>query len=226
MFIGHFAVGLGAKKIAPGVSLGTLFMAAQLPDLLWPLFLLLGIENVRIDPGNTAVTPLDFFNYPFTHSLLGTVVLAAAFGHIYRMITKDLKSGLVLSGVVLSHYVLDYITHRPDLPLYFPGGPKVGLGLWNSVGATIAVELALFSAGLIFYLRSPMPGNPGGKRGSIGLAVLVLLLLGIYIMNIFGPPPPGEMAIAVAGNLMWLFVFIAYRVDRNRPEKSVQGVGR
>ena len=82
MFLGHFAVGFGAKKIAPKVSLGTLFIAAQLTDLMWPLLLLLGIEHVRIDPGNTALTPLDFFDYPYTHSLLGAVVIAAVFGHI------------------------------------------------------------------------------------------------------------------------------------------------
>jgi len=226
MFLGHFAVGFGAKKIAPGVSLGTLFIAAQLTDLMWPLLLLLGVEHVRIDPGNTAFTPLDFFDYPYTHSLLGAVIIAAVFGHVYRMVTKDLKSGLVLSGVVLSHWVLDFITHRPDLPLFFRGGPKVGLGLWNSVGATMLLELALFAAGLTLYIRSVKPGGPGRGKISLSLAALVVLLLVVYFMNVFGPPPPGETAIAVAGNLMWLFVLLAYRADRTARSESGQGVPR
>jgi len=224
MFIGHFAVGLGAKKFAPKVSLGTLFMAAQLSDLIWPLFLLLGIEQVRIDPGNTAVTPLDFVNYPFTHSLIGALVLAAVFGHVYRMITKDLKSGLVLSAVVLSHWVLDFITHRPDLPLWFWGGTKAGLGLWNSVTATIVAEAALFLAGLILYLRSADPHRP--RSSKIWFAALMVMLCGIYAGNLFGPPPPGVTAIAVAGNLMWLFIFAAYRADRTPRPETGQGVSR
>jgi len=226
MFLGHFAVAFGAKKLAPRVSLGTMFIAAQLPDLIWPLLLLIGIENVRIDPGNTAVTPLDFFNYPYSHSLLGSVVLAAVVGHIYRMITKDLKSGLVLSGVVLSHWLLDFFTHRPDLPLFYWGGAKMGLGLWSSVPATMTVELVIFTAGLIIYLGTAAPGEIRSRKISFSLAVLVLLLLAIYLMNIFGPPPPGEMAIAVAGNLLWLFVLLAYWADRSDPSKSVQGVPR
>jgi hypothetical protein len=226
MFLGHFAVGLGAKKLAPRVSLGTLFIAAQLPDLVWPVFLLLGIEHVRIDPGNTAFTPLDFFDYPYTHSLLGTVIIAAVFGHVYRMITRDVKSGLVLSGAVLSHWVLDFFTHRPDLPLFFWGGPKTGLGLWESVAGTMTVELAFFSAGLAFYLRSAAPGQMVGRKFNPALVALLFLLLVSYFMNVFGPPPPGEMAIAVAGNLMWLFVLLAYRADRAGSGRSVQGAPR
>jgi membrane-bound metal-dependent hydrolase YbcI (DUF457 family) len=213
MFIGHFAAGFAAKKFAPRVSLGTLFAAAQLQDLLWPLFLLLGVEHVRIDPGNTAVTPLDFFDYPFTHSLLGAALLAAAFGGVYFMLRRDGRSAMVLSLAAFSHWILDFFTHRPDLPLTYGGSEKVGLGLWQSVAATVIIETAMFAAGLLIYLKAT---TPAGWPGTYGLAGLAALLLAIYAGNIFGPPPPGVEMIAVAGNAMWLFVLAAWWVDRNR----------
>jgi len=121
MFLGHFAVALAAKKAGPKVSLGTLFLSVNLVDLIWPLFLLLGLEHVRIDPGNTAVTPLDFFDYPITHSLLASVGWAVAAGVVYYIITKERRGMLIVGAAVLSHWILDALTHRPDLPL-IPGG--------------------------------------------------------------------------------------------------------
>src|SRR3989339_132004 len=121
MFIGHYAVALAAKKGAPKVSLGTLFIAAQLVDLLWPLFLLLGLEHVRIDPGNTAFTPLDFYDYPITHSLVGAVGWSMLLGGVYYGFRRERKSAVVIGLVVFSHWILDLITHRPDLPLGLGG---------------------------------------------------------------------------------------------------------
>lgn len=132
MFIGHFALGFAAKRAAPRISLGILFAAAQFADLLWPVLLVFGIEQVRIAPGNTAFTPLDFVNYPVSHSLLMLLIWGLLFGMLYKT--------PVLVGLVVSHWILDFVTHRPDMPLY-PGGPKLGLGLWNSVPATVAVEV-------------------------------------------------------------------------------------
>ena len=128
MFIGHFGVGFGAKAAAPRVSLGTLLLAAQFLDLLWPIFLLLGIESVRIDPGNTAVTPLDFVSYPLTHSLLTGVGWGGLLGGAYALHRRWLRGAVVVAATVVSHWVLDWVSHRPDLPL-IPGGNKVGLGL-------------------------------------------------------------------------------------------------
>jgi membrane-bound metal-dependent hydrolase YbcI (DUF457 family) len=213
MFIGHYAVGFGAKKAAPGISLGTLFLASQLVDLLWPLFLLLGIEHVRIDPGNTSMTPLDFYDYPFTHSLAGAIVWGIALGAVHFAIKRNRRSAALLALVVISHWVLDFITHRPDLPL-LPGGMiYVGLGLWNSVTATVVVEVTLFVAGIFFYVRSTSPRD---RIGSIGLWSLVALLGIIYAGNLMGPPPPDAGIIAVAGNASWLFVVLAYWIDRHR----------
>ena len=136
MFLGHPAVGLASKRSVPHISLGLLFRAPMLLDFLWPVFVLLGLEHFRIDPGNTAVTPLDFYDYPWSHSLLMAVVWSVLFGAIYFALRRDARGASILGAGVLSHWVLDFVTHRPDLPLY-PGGPKVGLGIWNSMAATV-----------------------------------------------------------------------------------------
>jgi membrane-bound metal-dependent hydrolase YbcI (DUF457 family) len=213
MFIGPFAAGFAAKRLAPRVSLGTLFAAVQLQDLLWPVLLLLGIEHVRIDPGNTAVTPLDFYDYPVTHSFAGAAVIALGFGVVHWLARRDIRAALVLSAAAFSHWLLDFATHRPDLPLTYGGSAKVGLGLWDSVAWTVVVETAMFALGFAAYLKAT---TPAGWPGRYGLAGLALLLLAIYAANILGPPPPGVDAIAVAGNAMWLFVLAGWWVDRSR----------
>ena len=212
MFIGHHAAGFVAKRFAPGVSLGKLFAAAMLLDLVWPLLLLAGVEHVRIDPGNTAVTPLDFYDYPFTHSLLNVVGWSIAAAVLYRLIRKSWTNAIVVGAAVLSHWVLDYVTHRPDLPLW-PGGPKVGLGLWNSVAGTIAVEVALFVLALWLYLRATTPID---RTGSIALWALVIFVAIVYAANITSPPPPNPRMIGYAGLAAWLFVPWGYWIDRHR----------
>src|SRR6478752_7334866 len=167
MFIGHFALGFAAKRAVPRTSLVTLFGAAQLADLAWPLLLAAGAETVRIDPGNTAFTPLDFVSYPYSHSLLLLAVWGIAYGAVYRVATKrNGRTFAVLAGLVVSHWVLDFVTHRPDMPLY-PGGPKVGLGLWNSTPATLAVEIALYVAGTAVYERATRPRDGIGRYGLV-----------------------------------------------------------
>src|SRR5262245_11967755 len=146
MFIGHFAIGMAAKRIEPSVSLGTLFLSAQFLDLLWPTLLLLDAEHVSIEPGISKVTPLAFTDYPVSHSLLAVVGWSLLFGIIYYFITKNKRAALLVGGLVLSHWILDAIVHIPDLPLYPGQSPKVGLGLWNSVPMTILVEGEIFLA--------------------------------------------------------------------------------
>ena len=213
MFLGHFAVSFAAKKPAPSVSLGTLFLAAQLVDLLWPLFLLLGFEHARIDAGNTAVTPLDFYDYPFTHSLAGAVLWSFTLGLLYYAVKRNMRNAVIVGTAVSSHWILDFLTHRPDLPLWFSGGPHFGLGLWNSVAGTVTVEVGLFGLGLFLYTRSTIAED---KIGSIGLWSLACFLGLIYVASLAGPPPPDVGAIAVVGNSMWLLVLFAYWVDRHR----------
>lgn len=212
MFIGHFGVGFGAKAAAPRTSLGTLFLAAQLIDLLWPTFLLLGWERVSIEPGNTRVMPLAFESYPLTHSLLAVILWGLAFGLVYGAIRRY-RAGAIAAGLaVISHWVLDLFVHRPDLPL-IPGGTRVGLGLWNSLAATLVLELALFAGGVWIYLRATRAKD---RIGSIALWALVALLGVIYAANLFGPPPPSVEAIAWAGHAQWLIVAWGYWIDRHR----------
>jgi len=213
MFIGHFGVGLAAKKVDQKPSLGTLFFASQFIDLLWPIFLLLGIEQVVIDPGNTAFTPLDFVYYPFTHSLVGVLFWGIVVGGVYYLIKKNSKTALLLGGLVVSHWVLDFLTHAPDLPIAPGLDLKVGLGLWNSLIFTLLFETAIFAVGIFLYLKITHAKNKKGEYGFWGLIIFLIL---IYIMNVFGSTPPNEEAIAWAGNLQWLFVLWAYWVDKNR----------
>ena len=213
MFIGHYAVAFAAKKAVPKVSLGTLFLSAQLVDLLWPFFLLIGIEHVRIQSGNTAFTPLDFYDYPITHSLVGSIAWSIIFGTIYYLIKKEIRTSLILGGIVFSHWILDLIVHRPDLSLGFGSNVYVGLGLWNSVPGTIITELVLFLGGIFLYLRTTSSRDGIGRYGFWSFIVVILL---IYVMNAFGPPPPDASSIAIIGNAAWLFVLWAYWFDRHR----------
>ncbi|MFA6440092.1 MAG: hypothetical protein WCX28_12335 [Bacteriovoracaceae bacterium] len=213
MFLGHFAVALAVKKVAPKISLATLFVAAQLVDLLWPVFLLLGWEHVRIDIGNTAVTPFDFYDYPITHSLVGVIGWSVLFGGLYYSRKRLSRESAVVALVVFSHWVLDLLTHRPDLPLLDNTSMKFGLGLWNSMGGTIFTEVGIFVAGAYLYYRFTSAKN---KKGTYALASLLVFLLVMHLGNLFGPPPPNVEMIAVAGNAMWLFVLWGWWIDKNR----------
>lgn len=213
MFLGHFGVGFGAKALAPKVSLGSLFLAAQFIDLLWPTLLILGIERVRIEPGITKVTPLDFVHYPISHSLLAVLCWALLFSVTYLLLRRYPRGALVLGLAVVSHWLLDAIVHRPDLPLY-PGSPQlVGLGLWSSHAATLAVEIGILAAGVWLYLRATAATDAAGRWGLWGLVAFLLL---VYVMNLLGPPPPDVAALAWVGQAQWLLVIWGYWLDRHR----------
>jgi hypothetical protein len=213
LFIGHFATAYAAKRLAPRASLGTLFAAAQLPDLVWPCLVLAGVETATIAPGDTAFTPLRFDSYPLSHSLLTVAAWGAAFGALHFWRKHRPKDALVLAGLAVSHWVLDFASHRPDMPLW-PGGPRLGLGLWNSVPATILVELLMLAGGLWLALSATRARDRFGRWGFAGLAVLLLL---IYAGNVAGPPPPSIEAVgwagAIGGLLFWA---LAAWVDRHR----------
>ena len=219
MFIGHFGLAFGAKKAAPAASLGTLFAASQFADLLWPTLVLLGYERVDVRPGVTAMTPLDFVSYPYSHSLLALCGWGLAFGVIYWAMRRTrISAAVTVALLIVSHWVLDYITHRPDLPLTPTGAGRFGLGLWNSVPATVATELILFGGGLLMYLHETTPRD---RIGSVGLWALAVFLLVVYAASAFGPPPPGAAAVAWSAQAMWLLVAWGYWIDNHRiPDRN------
>jgi membrane-bound metal-dependent hydrolase YbcI (DUF457 family) len=214
MFIGHFAVGFAAKKFAPRASLAPLVAAPLFADILWPPFLLLGLEHVRIDPGNTLYTPLDLYDYPWSHSLLMSVVWATAFALIYHLITHYRAGATAIWIGVVSHWVLDWITHRPDMPLYPGGGPKFGLGLWNSVPGTMMVELSMFAVGVLFYIQTTRARDGIGRYA---FGVFVVVLLALYLGDRFSPPPASVSEIAWPGVVLTVIVLPwTWWFDRHR----------
>lgn len=220
MFIGHYGVTLGLKRVDKTVSLGLLFLAVQFVDILWTVFVLLGIEKVAIAPGITAANPLDFVYYPFTHSLPASVAwagLAYLALRIFPARTGSQKGriALVIGVAVLSHFFLDLIVHRPDLPLGFSrNSVKVGLGLWNYTAAAYLVEAAIFLAGLWLYLKSTSGSTFAGKYGMVIFAALLLLF---NLVNLFGPPPPNVTMIALSGFALYLILAaVAFWLDKKR----------
>ncbi len=214
MFIGHYAVAFAAKKAVPAVSLGTLFLAVQLADLVWPVLVLAGVERFEIRPGITAFTPLDFVHYPYSHSLVALAAWGTALGVGYAIARKSgPRPAIVLAALVLSHWLLDFITHRPDMPLSIGDSPKAGLGLWNSIPATVAVEGILFAACVWMYARATLAIDRAGKWA---LWSLVAFLGVVYVANFMGPPPPSVMAVAWSAHALWLVVAWGYWIDRHR----------
>lgn len=213
MFIGHFGAGFAAKSAARKVSLGTLFIAAQFIDLLWPSFLLLGIERVSIEPGATVVTPLVFEHYPFSHSLFAVVLWAVLMGTGYWFMRRERRGALILGMLVISHWLLDVLVHQPDLPLMPGGATVVGLNGWSSLPITLVIELPLFALGVWLYSRTTTAKDRVGQWGFVALVVFLLL---IYAGNLFGTPPPNVTAIAWVGQAQWLLVLWGYWIDKHR----------
>jgi hypothetical protein len=213
MFLGHFALAFASKKAAPAVSLGMLFVAAQFADLLWPLLVLAGVERVEVKPGITAVTPLDFVSYPYSHSLVALIGWAVAVGFGFLAVAKGgRRAALVLGLLVASHWLLDALVHRPDMPLV-GDDYKVGLGIWNSMPASVVVELAAVAVGVWIYTRVTRARDRIGRHA---LTALVAFLLLVYAAAVFGPPPPSPQAVAWSGIAMWLLVAWGTWIDRHR----------
>lgn len=218
MFIGHFSLGLGLKRVVPAVSLGTLFLAVQFVDLLWPTLLLLDLETVEIAPGITEVVPLDFVSYPISHSLAAMIGWGVVFAGVYWLVKRTQVAAIVCGLAVVSHWFLDLVMHRPDLPLYPGGEGRFGLGLWNSLEASLAVEAVLFGAGVWLYLKTTRAAD---RIGSLGFWSLAAFLALVHVGNILGPPPPSVDAVAWTGQAQWLLIAWAYWVDHHRRPMAV-----
>ncbi len=213
MFLGHVAVGLAAKKPARKPSLGTLLLAAELPNLLWPIFLALGLERVYIVPGITAVSPLDFVSYPLSHSLLADVGWASLLAGLYYLLRKDERGAYWIWVCVVSYWILAAISHRPDLPFYPGGETDVGLGLWNSRSGTILVESVMLAMGIHLYLKATQPRDSLGDWTFWSLMAIIVV---IFLAGIFGPPPPNRQALETMSLGLWLVPAWGYWIDRHR----------
>jgi hypothetical protein len=219
MLAGHYGVAFALKPAEPRISLGVLFVAVQFVDMLWTVLVLAGVEKVRIAPGITAATPLDFISFPWSHSLLMTAVWTLAAFVLVRLLPVykgpgHTRAALIVALAVLSHWLLDLPMHRPDLPIGLHG-PYVGLGLWYSRAATDAAEAAALLVGFWIYRRN-------AKRPNYGLLVLVLFLLIVVIVNTFGPPPPNVAAVASSGLAFYVFVAaVAWWLDRPQNPAAV-----
>ncbi|MFL5614076.1 MAG: metal-dependent hydrolase [Gemmatimonadaceae bacterium] len=213
MLLGHYGVAFAAKRVAPRTSLGTLVLAAQLLDELWSIFVVAGIEHVRVVPGLMAANPLDFIYYPFTHSLVGALAWSVALGIIYLAMRRDLRTAALLGVLVLSHWILDVPMHRPDLLLWPGSSMSVGLGAWRSIPLTIVLELLVFLGGLLIYMRTTRARDGTGRWT---LAAMVILLLLIFFSAFLSAPPPNERAVGLFALGIWLFVPWGYWIDRHR----------
>ena len=211
MFVGHYGVSFAAKKAEPSIPLWVLFIAVQLLDVLWAPFVLLGIEKVRIVPGFTASNPLDLYYMPYTHSLVAAIgwsVLAAA---VYRVAAPrgTKRAAAVIGAAVFSHWVLDFVVHRPDLPLY-DNSAKVGLGLWNVSAIALGLEAALLFGGMWLYFRL------GTVRRS-AMLVFGVIMLAIQAYVFFGPPPASDNAAALTALVAYAVFALIIRALERRP---------
>jgi hypothetical protein len=223
MFIGHYALGLAAKRVAPRTSLGTLFAAPTLADLLWPVFLLAGWEQSHLVPGPNPFLVLWLDSIPFSHSLLTLLGWGLLSAVLYQRWTGYRRGAAVVGLLVVSHWVLDFVVHRPDLPLS-PGGVRVGLGLWNWPAATVIIEGLMFLGGIWIYLRATRARDAMGRYG---LWALLALLGGSYVASLAAGTPPSMRAVAIGAIVFgWLFVGWAAWVDRHRdPAAGAVGPG-
>lgn len=212
MGIGHVAVGFAAKRAAPGVPVAVLVLAATLLDVLLGAFLLLGVEHARVVPGITAASPLDLYDYPLSHSLGGAALWAALCAVVFLLFRGGRAGALVVAGCVLSHWVLDVVSHRPDVPVGWRG-PYLGLGLWNSLPATIAVEEILLVAGVTLYASST---RPRARGASWGLAAFAILIAALGVAGYLAPPPPGITPVAVSNVASVVFLVLLHAIDRRR----------
>ncbi|MGH9969748.1 MAG: hypothetical protein ACREBG_18415 [Pyrinomonadaceae bacterium] len=214
MFVGHYGVSFAVKSVDKSVPLWLLFIAVQLVDVLWAVFIFMGIEKVRITPGITATNPLDLYYMPYTHSLVAAILWSGVGFIGYRFVGKGANSSaLLLAAAIFSHWVLDLLVHRPDLPLY-DDMHKVGLGLWNYPGLAFALEASILFGSIFLYLRS---SKPVSLTGRFGLPVFGIVLLALQATVFFGAPPASPAQAALTALLSYfVLVGLAYWLEKKR----------
>jgi len=213
MFIGHFALGFAAKRVAPRAALPLLLAAPQVLDILWPIFNLCGIERAHIQPGATAASPLVLEYMPYSHGMVAAIGWSVLVGVAYAVIRRDVRTAIVLGLLVSSHWVLDWISHSPDMPILYGDGPRYGLGLWNSIPATLGVEAAMFLAGVLIYTHTTRARD---RIGRVALWALVALLAVMFVGAVLGPPPPDGKGVFIVAIAAYSLLLVAWWIDRHR----------
>jgi len=223
LFLGHYGVAFALKRAEPKLSLGTLFLAVQLADVLWGAFLLLGWEHATIAPDG--IIPFEFTDYPISHSLIGLLVWAIVAGAVYyswptRDTTRHWQAAAVVAIAVFSHFPLDVLVHVRDMPISGNDSTKIGLGLWNHPTAALVAELLVFGAGLALYVTLRSHRHPV-RLGR--LAVMVVILLGTYIASTYGPVPPSMRVVGLSDVVLLLAMAgLAGWVDRRATPQEIQ----
>jgi hypothetical protein len=211
MFVGHLALAFAAKRAAPRVNLGWLMAGVTALDLIWPVFLLIGIERVRIVQGATAFTPLVLEYYPWSHSLVMAVVWGLVLAALGRW--RGLAApGVLLVALVVSHWMLDFVSHAPDLPLWPGRSPRLGLRLWDSILLTFVIEGSLWLAGIVVYLKTGASRRP---RAALAFWSLVAVTTLMWATSPWSPPPPNPRALAWFALIGWITVPWASLADRS-----------
>lgn len=209
MFIGHFGVAFAAKRVRNRVPLWLLFLAVQLVDVAWGLFVWLGIEKVAVSPGILPTNHLDFQYYPYTHSLIATLGWSAVVYLLFRYWffrnhPDPNCSARVMGLLVFSHYPLDVLVHRADMPIGFGDSPKIGLEIWGSVPLTFIIEIGFFLIGFLLYMSGTKAKT---KAGNWGWWLFAVLLVGMWVGTIFGPPPTDITMMVISGLIMFIALF-------------------
>jgi hypothetical protein len=214
VFVGHYGVSFAAKRADSAVPLWLLFIAVQLLDVAWAPFVLLGIEKVRIVPGITASNPLDLVSVPYSHSLVAAALWSLGATVLYRLAMPRARwsASLLVGAAVFSHWILDFIVHRPDLPLY-DDTAKVGLGLWDYPVAAFGLEAAFLFGGMGLYLRTRTT-----RRAAF--AVLGLIMLGIQALAFFGPPPGSDKTAAATALAAYLVFAVVIGLLERGPKPA------
>jgi hypothetical protein len=209
MFVGHYGVSFALRRVHPQIPLWVLFLAVQLLDVFWAPFVLLGIEKVRIVPGITATNPLDLYYMPYTHGLISAALWSLAAYALYRLWRRsDARAAVLVGLAVFSHWVLDFVAHRPDLPLY-DDTAKVGLGLWNLPVLAFLVEALLLFGFMWAFLRTH-------TRRKTSMLIFGIIMLIVQAIVFFGPPPDSGPSIAITA-LVAYGLFTAFVAWWERP---------
>jgi hypothetical protein len=184
MFVGHYGVSFAVKRMTPRTSLGMLFLAVQLLDVLFAIFVLVGVEKLRIVPGFTQYNAYDLYYMPYTHGLVGALGWSALTWLLVRG-SGGQAAALWMAAAVFSHFVLDVPMHTPDMPILGSDSPKIGLSLWQHRELALAAELVTLGAGIWFWRRAP-----NLTRWSRGRFVsFAMVLFALTLATPFLPPP-------------------------------------